>query len=48
MFDPEWEDGFGVTLDESRGSAEYNFRSKAEFEARGEDSVRSSTPDFSA
>ena len=27
---------FGVTLDESRGSAEYNYRSKAEFDARGE------------
>jgi predicted dithiol-disulfide oxidoreductase (DUF899 family) len=27
---------FGVTVDESRGSAEYNFRTKEEFEARGE------------
>jgi predicted dithiol-disulfide oxidoreductase (DUF899 family) len=27
---------FGVTLDESRGSAEYNYRTKAEFEARGD------------
>jgi len=35
---------FGVTLDESRGSAEYNFRSKAEFEARGEDFFGSAQP----
>jgi predicted dithiol-disulfide oxidoreductase (DUF899 family) len=27
---------FGVTLDESRGAAEYNYRTKDEFEARGE------------
>jgi predicted dithiol-disulfide oxidoreductase (DUF899 family) len=27
---------FGVTLDEARGSAEYNYRSRAEFDARGE------------
>ena len=35
---------FGVTLDESRGSAEYNFRTKAEFEARGEDFFGSAQP----
>ena len=28
---------FGVTIDESKGVDAYNFRSKAEFEARGED-----------
>ena len=28
---------FGVTIDESVGADEYNFRTKAEFEARGED-----------
>jgi predicted dithiol-disulfide oxidoreductase (DUF899 family) len=35
---------FGVTLDESRGSAEYNYRTKAEFEARGEDFFGSAQP----
>lgn len=35
---------FGVTLDESRGSAEYNFRTKAEFEARGDDFFGSAQP----
>lgn len=35
---------FGVTLDESRGSAEYNYRSKADFEARGEDFFGSAQP----
>ena len=35
---------FGVTLDESRGSAEYNYRSKAEFEARGEDFFGAAQP----
>ncbi len=28
---------FGVTIDESRGAAQYNFRTKAEFEARRSD-----------
>ena len=28
---------FGVTIDESRGAAQYNFRTKAEFEALGSD-----------
>jgi predicted dithiol-disulfide oxidoreductase (DUF899 family) len=35
---------FGVTLDESRGSAEYNYRSRAEFEAKGEDFFSSAQP----
>ena len=35
---------FGVTLDESRGSAEYNYRTRAEFEARGEDFFGSAQP----
>jgi predicted dithiol-disulfide oxidoreductase (DUF899 family) len=35
---------FGVTLDESRGSAEYNYRSRAEFEAKGEDFFGSAQP----
>jgi predicted dithiol-disulfide oxidoreductase (DUF899 family) len=35
---------FGVTLDESRGSAEYNYRTKADFEARGEDFFGSAQP----
>jgi predicted dithiol-disulfide oxidoreductase (DUF899 family) len=35
---------FGVTLDESRGAAEYNFRTRAEFEARGEDFFSSAQP----
>jgi predicted dithiol-disulfide oxidoreductase (DUF899 family) len=35
---------FGVTLDESRGSAEYNYRSRAEFEAKGEDFFGSPQP----
>ncbi|HEX5292511.1 MAG TPA: DUF899 family protein [Streptosporangiaceae bacterium] len=34
----------GVTLDESRGSAEYNYRSRAEFEAKGEDFFSSAQP----
>lgn len=28
---------FGVTIDEARGAAQYNFRTKAEYEARGSD-----------
>ena len=35
---------FGVTLDESRGPAEYNYRTKADFEARGEDFFGSAQP----
>jgi predicted dithiol-disulfide oxidoreductase (DUF899 family) len=35
---------FGVTLDESRGSAEYNYRSRAGFEAKGEDFFGSPQP----
>jgi predicted dithiol-disulfide oxidoreductase (DUF899 family) len=35
---------FGVTLDESRGSAEYNYRGKAEFQARGEDFFGAAQP----
>jgi predicted dithiol-disulfide oxidoreductase (DUF899 family) len=35
---------FGVTLDESRGSAEYNYRSRAGFEAKGEDFFSSAQP----
>ena len=35
---------FGVTIDESVRPAEYNFRSKAEFEARGSDFFESDQP----
>ena len=35
---------FGVTLDESRSPAEYNYRSKAEYEAKGEDFFGSAQP----
>jgi predicted dithiol-disulfide oxidoreductase (DUF899 family) len=35
---------FGVTLDESRGSAEYNYRSRAEFEKKGEDFFGAAQP----
>jgi predicted dithiol-disulfide oxidoreductase (DUF899 family) len=37
---------FGVTLDESRGCAEYNYRTKAEFEARGDDGFFGSAQPF--
>ena len=35
---------FGVTIDESAGAAEYNYRGKAEFQARGEKLFDSSQP----
>ncbi len=35
---------FGVTIDESRGAGEYNFRSKEEFEAMGSDFFESDQP----
>jgi len=35
---------FGVTIDESAGSGEYNFRTRAEFEARGADFFGSPQP----
>ena len=35
---------FGVTIDESAGSGEYNFRTGAEYAARGEDFLGSSQP----
>jgi predicted dithiol-disulfide oxidoreductase (DUF899 family) len=35
--DSDFNYDFGVTIDESRGAAQYNFRTKAEFEARGSD-----------
>jgi predicted dithiol-disulfide oxidoreductase (DUF899 family) len=35
---------FGVTIDESRAPAEYNFRSRAEFEAMGSDFFASKQP----
>jgi predicted dithiol-disulfide oxidoreductase (DUF899 family) len=35
--DSDFNYDFGVTIDEARGAAQYNFRTKAEFEARGDD-----------
>ena len=35
---------FGVTIDESKGVDAYNFRTRAEFEARGEDFFGSDQP----
>jgi predicted dithiol-disulfide oxidoreductase (DUF899 family) len=35
---------FGVTIDESAGAASYNYRTKAEYEARGEDFFASPQP----
>jgi predicted dithiol-disulfide oxidoreductase (DUF899 family) len=36
-FETDFNYDFGVTIDESRGSGQYNFRSKAAFEAMGSD-----------
>ena len=36
-FGTDFNHDFGVTIDESKGSAQYNFRSKAEWEAMGSD-----------
>jgi predicted dithiol-disulfide oxidoreductase (DUF899 family) len=35
--DSDFNYDFGVTIDEARGAAQYNFRTKAEFEARGDE-----------
>jgi predicted dithiol-disulfide oxidoreductase (DUF899 family) len=43
-FGTEFNYDFGVTLDESAGAGEYNFRSKAEFEAMGSDFFNSEQP----
>jgi predicted dithiol-disulfide oxidoreductase (DUF899 family) len=43
-FGTDFNDDFGVTIDENAGNAQYNFRTKAEFEALGEDFFDSDQP----
>jgi predicted dithiol-disulfide oxidoreductase (DUF899 family) len=43
-FDNDFNLDFGVTIDEARGPSAYNYRSKAEYEARGEDFFASDQP----
>ena len=43
-FDSDFNYDFGVTIDESTGRIEYNFRTKAEFEAMGSDFFDSDQP----
>ena len=43
-FDSDFNYDFGVTIDESRGQDQYNFRTKAEFEAMGSDFFESDQP----
>lgn len=45
-FDSDFNYDFGVTIDESRGSGQYNFRTRAEFEAMGSDFFGSSPQPF--
>ena len=45
-FDTDFNYDFGVTIDESRGSGQYNFRTRAEFEAMGSDFFTGSPQPF--
>jgi len=43
-FESDFNHDFGVTIDESIGTAQYNFRTRAEYEARGSDFFASDQP----